>query len=457
MVLTIEKIVYPGRRLGRHEGKVVFTDRGLPGEVVEVEVVRDRKSYTEARTARIVEAAAARREPRCGHYLVCGPYQEMDYAQQLAVKKDQVEEILGRELKEAIGIGEIGPSPEIWGYRNKIQLRVLWERERAEFVYNEPGEEASFVPVDRCHLVPERMNDLLAEVRERMNAGPWTSVTGVEIKSSRASGESLVVVHLDSGKDAAEVAAGLEEMRLRYDLAGAVGFVFDGKRVAKERLFGRDFIEERVGGLTYRIGARSFFQVNVGILERVFGDMEAAVAGMGMADPVVADLYSGLGTFGMFLAGKAREVFGVEADEENVAYLKKNLDRQPDRELRGLRGDERGVAAGGPGEAGRGSSCSIRRDGGSTPGWSRRSARDPVPVILYLSCNPTTLARDLKPLARRRPTSSRDLKVYDFFPHTPHIECLAILMGDMISISHFDLFTSRGGCRCKTRRVKLYS
>jgi 23S rRNA (uracil1939-C5)-methyltransferase len=427
MVLTIEKIVYPGRRLGRHEGKVVFTDRGLPGEVVEVEVVRDRKSYTEARTARIVEAAAARREPRCGHYLVCGPYQEMDYAQQLAVKKDQVEEILGRELKEAIGIGEIGPSPEIWGYRNKIQLRVLWERERAEFVYNEPGEEASFVPVDRCHLVPERMNDLLAEVRERMNAGPWTSVTGVEIKSSRASGESLVVVHLDSEKDAAEVAAGLEEMRLRHALAGAVGFVFDGKRVAVERLFGRGFVEEKIRGLTFRIGARSFFQVNVGILERVIGDMEAAMAGMGMADPVVADMYCGIGTFGMALAGRAREVFGVESDEENIASLKKNL---------ALNGIGNFAVCEGTSEEWM-EEILERGPGVVVLDPPRRGidgrivealGRGPVPVIMYLSCNPATLARDLKPLVSGGYELAA-LKVYDFFPHTPHIECLAILMG----------------------------
>lgn len=432
MRLTIEKIVYPGRRLGRLEGKVVFTDRGLPGEVVEAEVFRDRKSYAEARTSRIVEASADRREPRCGHFLACSPYQDMDYALQLRVKKAQVEEILSRELKRTVEVGEVVPSPEVWGYRNRIQLKALWERERAEFVYNEPGEEASFVPVDRCFLVPERMNDLLAEMRERMNGGPWTSVTGVEIKSSRSNGQSLVICHLDSGKELTEISGGLEELRLRYDLAGAVGFVFDGKRVAKERLFGRDFIEEKAGGLTYRIGARSFFQVNVGILERVFGDMEAAVAGMG--DPVVADLYCGLGTFGMFLAGKAREVFGVEADEENVVYLKKNLalnrignfavcEGTSEEWLPEILERRAGVVVLDP----------PRR--GIEARMVEALVRDPVPVVLYLSCNPTTLVRDLKPLLAGA-YELADIKVYDFFPHTPHIECLATLMGDMIPVSH---------------------
>ena len=422
MRLTIEKIVYPGRRLGRHEGKVVFTDRGLPGEVVEAGIYRDRKSYAEARTERILEPSADRREPRCGHFLACSPYQDMDDGLQLRVKKVQVEEILSRGLKRAVGVDEVAPSPEVWGYRNRIQLKALWERGQAKFVYNEPGEEESFVAVDRCHLVPERMNDLLAEVLERTNGGPWTSLTGIEVKSSRANGQSLVVCHLDSGADLDEVARGLEELRLRFDLAGAVGFVFDGKRVARKRLFGRNFVEESVRGLTYRIGAQSFFQVNVGILERVFDDMEAAVATM--ADPVVADLYCGTGTFGMFLAGRAREVFGVEADEENVAYLKRNL---------ALNRIGNFAVCEGASEEWLPEILERRADvivldpprRGIDARMVEALARDPVPLVLYLSCNPTTLARDLKPLLEVYELAG--LKVYDFFPHTPHIECLAWL------------------------------
>ena len=422
MRLTIEKIVYPGRRLGRHEGKVVFTDRGLPGEVVEAGIYRDRKSYAEARTERILEPSADRREPRCGHFLACSPYQDMDDGLQLRVKKVQVEEILSRGLKRAVGVDEVAPSPEVWGYRNRIQLKALWERGQAKFVYNEPGEEESFVAVDRCHLVPERMNDLLAEVLERTNGGPWTSLTGIEVKSSRANGQSLVVCHLDSGADLDEVARGLEELRLRFDLAGAVGFVFDGKRVARKRLFGRNFVEESVRGLTYRIGAQSFFQVNVGILERVFDDMEAAVATM--ADPVVADLYCGIGTFGMFLAGRAREVFGVEADEENVAYLKKNLASNRIGNFAVCEGTSEEWM---PEILERRADVIVldppRR--GIDARMVEALARDPVPLVLYLSCNPTTLARDLKPLLEVYELAG--LKVYDFFPHTPHIECLAWL------------------------------
>lgn len=117
MQIRIEKIVYPGRRLGLVQGKVVFTDRGLPGETVEVEVFKERTSYAEARTTGIVEPSPARVEPRCGHYLACSPYQDMDYALEVEIKRIQVEEILTRALKRPFARLAITPSPEVWGYR----------------------------------------------------------------------------------------------------------------------------------------------------------------------------------------------------------------------------------------------------------------------------------------------------------------------------------------------------
>jgi len=422
MLIRIEKIVYPGRRLGLIEGKVVFTDRGLPGELVEAEVFKDRRSYAEARTVRVVEPSPDRVEPRCGHYLACSPYQDMDYGLQVEVKRKQVTEILTRELRRPFGHLTMTPSPEVWGYRNKIGLRVLREDGTAKFVYHEPGERESFVAVDRCHLVPDRVNALLGRLIESINAIPLATVEGVEIRTSRASGESLVLCELGSEAETAAVAGALKDLKREFGLVGAVASVFDGKRFHDERLFGRDFIEERAGGLTFRMGARSFFQTNVGILERVFADVTAASGPT--ADHVIADLYCGLGTFGLYMARRAREVFGVEPEAENVDFLKKNL------ELNGI--GNFAVCAGRAEEwlpeiLERGPKIIIldppRR--GVHPEIVSALAEDPVPRILYLSCNPTTLARDLKGLVEAYDISS--VKAYDFFPHTPHIEALAVL------------------------------
>jgi len=422
MIIRIEKIVYPGRRLGLLEGKVVFTDRGLPGERVEIELLKDRRSYAEARTLRVVEPSPARVAPRCGHYLACSPYQDMDYGTELGIKQRQVTEILTRELKRPFEPVPLAPSPEAWGYRNKIGLRVLREDGRAQWVYHEPGEQALFVPVDRCYLVPDKVNDLLAALLAAIEEGPLATVDGVEVRTTRAGGESLLVVDLAAETELAAVAAAFGALKKEHKLAGAVASIYDGKRFRDEKLFGRDFVEERAGGLVFRIGARSFFQINIAILERVFEDVAAAAGPLGEA--VVADLYCGLGTFGLSLARRAREVFGVEPEAGNVAFLKKNL---------ALNGIGNFAVCEGTAEdwlpdiLERGPAVVIldppRR--GVDPRIVKELVEDPVPRILYLSCNPTTLARDLKGLLEAYDIAR--VQAYDFFPHTPHIEALVVL------------------------------
>jgi 23S rRNA (uracil-5-)-methyltransferase RumA len=422
VLIRIEKIVYPGRRLGLLAGKVVFTDRGLPGETVEVEIFKDRRSYAEARTLRIAELSPARVAPRCAHYLACSPYQDMDYAFEVDVKRTQVAEILGRELRRPFAGLMLTPSPEVWGYRNKIGLRVLREDGAAEFVYHEPGEQASFVPVDRCHLVPDRVNDLLAGLLAAIRAVPLATVDGIEIRTSRSSGESLLLCDLASEAETAAAAEAFRGLKREFGLVGAVASIYDGKRFRDEQLFGRDFIEERTGGLTFRIGARSFFQTNIGILERVFEDVAAAAGGT--AEAVIADLYCGLGTFGMSLARRSREVFGVEPEAGNVVFLKKNLalngignfavcEGTAEEWLPEILDREPAVVILDP----------PRR--GLDPAIVRGLVEEAVPRLLYLSCNPTTLARDLKGLLAAYEVT--DVRVYDFFPHTPHIETLAVL------------------------------
>lgn len=422
VTLKIEKIVYPGRRLAHDQGKVVFTDRGLPGETVEVELLKDRASFAEGRTVSVVESSPDRIEPRCGHYLACSPYQDLRYELQLEVKRGQVAEILARELRVDARVPAVTPSPEVWGYRNRIRLKVLWREDGPTFVYHEPGEEALFVPVDKCYLVSEGVNDLLAEILRFIGHEEWEAVSAVEVRESRARRRSLVVLHLESASRIEEMTAKLSGLHERFPLSGIAALVQEGKKVHEVRLGGAARLEEAFGGLTFRIGARSFFQVNVGILEKVFDDVGAAVRDV--AERGVADLYCGLGTFGIFLAKGAREVFGVEPEPANIAFLKKNLtlnrvgnfavcEGTAEEWVEYVLDKEVEVVVVDP----------PRR--GVDPGVLAELTVRPVSRLLYLSCNPTTLARDLKTLLGAY--ELRDVKVYDFFPHTPHIETLAVL------------------------------
>jgi tRNA/tmRNA/rRNA uracil-C5-methylase (TrmA/RlmC/RlmD family) len=197
-------------------------------------------------------------------------------------------------------------------------------------------------------------------------------------------------------------------------------------------LRGEEFLDEIVMGKIFRVGPRSFFQVNIGMLPLVVSDMESAIASSGMRNARLADLYCGIGTLGILLAKEGQKVTGVESEGANIACLRKNLELNRIEGYRILEGrSERWIS-------------SIVKEGvdilvldpprrGVEPGLIQILGDSPVSLVLYLSCNPSTLVRDLKNLLKSYELKS--LKVYDFFPHTPHIESLAVLKTGVPSIS----------------------
>ena len=425
MIVRVEKVVYPGRRLARHENKVVFTDSGLPGETVEVEVVRERGSFTEARTVKVVEPSPSRVEPRCGHYLACSSYQEMDYGLQLELKRAQLEEMIGRELKRLPAPVKVVPSPETWGYRNRISLKLVRPGGGRPFLaYNEPGEQASFTAVETCALVPDRLNELAAECLTPAVGRDWRSLRGLELRLSRAAGQALVGLRVAARDDLDDMARVFSWAGFKGRVSGAVALVERGRSVREVTLAGEACLEERAGGTLYRYGARSFFQVNTGILERVIADIRALVEPLGGA--FVADLYCGIGTFGLALAGGAEEVVGVESEPASVTFLRKNIELNRAANFTAVAGRSEEKL---PALLARRPDVVVldppRR--GVAPEMTEALRKMPVPLLLYLSCNPATLARDLKDLLPAY--KLRSLTLYDFFPQTPHIESLAVLEG----------------------------
>jgi 23S rRNA (uracil1939-C5)-methyltransferase len=420
--ILIKKIVYPGRSLADTDGKVVFTDEGLPGEVVEVEPVRERASYIEARTVGIIEPSARRVEPRCGHFRACSPWQNMEYALQLEVKAGQVREIFSRELRVDLDRLEVVPSPKIWGYRNRARFHVLWQDNEPFAAYHEPGSEAAFIRTERCELVPDEMNGLLGAVIGGIGKGDLRGLTDIEIRRSAADGRMLISLGMGSGAEPGAVREVFGRLKDDYPLAGIVGLLNDRKKTSQVQLLGKGFVEENVAGTRFRIGAQSFFQVNIEQLAAVAGEMRRIAAASG--EPRIADLYCGIGTFGVLLAPGAKEVFGVESEEANIRFLKRNLTQN---------GVGNYSVCEGTSEEWIGEILDRNIDliildpprKGVAPDLARALADDPVRTLIYLSCNPATLARDLKILLGAYELA--EVKVFDFFPHTPHIETLTIL------------------------------
>ncbi|MBC7349746.1 MAG: 23S rRNA (uracil(1939)-C(5))-methyltransferase RlmD [Candidatus Aminicenantes bacterium] len=423
MELRVEKIVYPGRALARAEGKIVFTDEGLPGELVEVEILKDKKNYAEARTLKILEPSADRQLPRCGHYQACSPYQVMTYDLELRTKKAQLLEIFSGLYVGHQQPLELVPSPQIYGYRNKIRLSFSWQAQPPFLAYHKPGSRASFLPVESCALVSEKVNAIISRFKTLLRGEPLPAIRHLEIRESFWSGELLLLLEA-AEEDSLERAAHLWLPALTMDspVAGVVGLVQEGRRKIFSRLIGRDYLEEKVGQVVFRYGAGSFFQVNPPQLEKVAEKIKQHL--QPQAPVKLIDLYAGLGTFGLLLSASASEVMAIESDPSNIFFLKKNLRLNRIQHL---------VVAEGRSEDWIDDILEFRAGAlvidpprkGLAEELVEALVSHPPGLVFYLSCNPTTLARDLKKFLQAY--ELLEIIGLDFFPRTPHIETLAVL------------------------------
>ncbi|MCX6561584.1 MAG: 23S rRNA (uracil(1939)-C(5))-methyltransferase RlmD [Candidatus Aminicenantes bacterium] len=421
--LEIRKVVYPGRSLGYLDGKTCFTDEGLPGETVDVERLKDKPDLIEARTVGIRVRSARRVEPRCDHYSACSPYQIADYPLQLDLKAGQLKELLaGLETDGKKDIG-IEPSPLVWEYRNKARFRILWTAAGPVPAYNRPGRRDSFVPALGCRLLLPAVRETVA--RAVAAARPLRScLEDVEVKASSTTGEILVVLHGRSAPKPKEVDPLLSAVLENPRIVGIVSLTTRGGNLEERVLWGRRFLDDAFGGAPVRIGPLSFFQVNASIQPAVLAEMRGVLKGRKAR--TLADLYCGVGAFGLALLPEVETVYAVESEPEAVSFLKINAART---------GSPRFTICDGTAEEwldwilDRKVDAVIvdpPRKGLDETVLNGLIAR-PVPALIYLSCNPSTLARDLRRLLPAYRVVS--LRGYDFFPQTPHIETLAVLEG----------------------------
>ena len=423
--LSIEKIVYPGRRLARLDGRVFFTDEGLPGETVEVEILKERSSFVEARTTAILTSSPRRIPARCGHFLACGSYQGLPYADQLDLKKTQFREMFKAPGPALPAEFEIVASPREWHYRNKIRFSLRGSGPEAFLAYHVPGSREAFLPTDgRCFLATDQSCTIAGAVLAAVREHGIPDLAEIEVRESRSEGNFLLNLFWRTRRSEAAFEAILPALSPRFPVSGVVSWTPGrGERSTAFLEWGTDTITERAGERIYEIGAGSFFQINGAILPLV---LDAVVAAAGLrGTETVADVYGGVGTFGLTLSKSAGRIFVVESFPENIRRLESNITGN---------GLENVEVCRGPAEnwmtdlAGRGLDLVFldppRK--GLAPEVVRALNEHPVGKILYLSCNPATLVRDIGLLGRTYSPSS--VRLFDFFPQTPHIETLAVLV-----------------------------
>jgi 23S rRNA (uracil1939-C5)-methyltransferase len=398
----LTQIAYNGYAIGRHNGKVVFVSYALPGETVEADIYENRKNWAKARPVRILEKSSRRVEPECPHFGAggCGgcQWQHIQYDSQLdfktAIVKEQIRRlggILTDVVKPAVSAG----SP--WAYRNHVRLHggaKGWGFVREDGRGN--------VDVKTCPIMHEHLADMLAVRLPADKSEKLTLRTGVRTN------ERMMI--LETEKSVAPDLKLPESTSL---------IVVKGKR--KPRILaGRDHYFEEVAGRKYRISAKSFFQVNTGGAEILL----ELVKKYGHPDSTekVVDLYSGVGLFALPFLSSSDRVTAVESEKSAAEDLRFNGGNQGEK-LRILKKNVRS-ALGKEIESADIIICDPPRRGCGREVIRKITKMVPKKLV-YVSCDPATLARDARWLSIYG-YILKDVQPVDLFPQTYHIETVSL-------------------------------
>ena len=446
--LRIESLAFGGNGVARLEGFVLFVRRGLPGDLVRARVTRVKRSHAEAEMVELLEPGASRVEAPCPYFGDCGGcrFQDLAYEVQCESKAAQVRDALVR----IAGIVEpplepIIPAEEIYGYRNKLEYSFSATPEGPALGFHHAGRWDELLPIERCLLTTELGNSIRASVvewarEEVLEAYDQKEKRGylrhLVVREGRNTGQALVmlVTASDTPFDRDFLVRSLTKFPEVRSIYWAVNDgVGETTNVPAKLICGEEAIEEELCGLNFRLRPNAFLQTNTLMAEKLYS-LAGEYAGL-TGDETVWDLYCGTGTIGLTLARQARSVWGIEISEESVACALENAERnsvgniaffagnvgQVIRELK-ERSGEPDVVVVDPPRAGLAGKA------------LRRLAETGAPRIVYVSCNPTTLAGDFKQLQEQAGYRLVRAQPLDMFPHTPHVETVALLERETASI-----------------------
>jgi 23S rRNA (uracil1939-C5)-methyltransferase len=431
--LTVESLAFGGAGVARYEGYVVFVRDAVPGDRVRAVVTKRKKAYAEARTVALLEAGPERIEAVALH--PGAPWQVLPYERQIAVKAEQVDDALRRIGRlDGYELEPLVPALEQWRYRNKLEYSFGTGDDGALVCgFHAPGSWERIEHVEDCLLASEAGN------RARRAALQWCRERGLGAYDRRAQTGLLRNLVVREGRRTGDLQVRLvtsDEPVELHGLAEAVGAgsvvwtrALDvGETTAGGRtevLHGTEAIEEELGGLRFRISADAFFQTNTEMAERLYA-IATEYAGLQGWERVY-DLFCGIGTIGLSLAPRAGEVWGLELVEDAIADAIANARRNEIDNVRFFAGDVRLALRQLVETAGRPDVLVVDppRAGLSAKVVRRVIEASPTRIV-YVSCNPTTLAPNAAQLVEAG-YALRRVRPVDMFPQTPHIECVALL------------------------------
>ena len=448
--IRVEDYAAEGKSLARVDGKVIFIENAVPGDIVDLRLGKNKKDWAEGHIIAFQQYSADRVEPFCAHFGVCGGcrWQMLPYARQLQYKQQQVEDVLRRIGKVALpAVNPILGAPETTRYRNKIEYtfsnrRFLLPSELHDPTVTPEQNVAGFharglfdkvVDIDTCHLQAEPTNRLRKAVRD---FGLTHQLSFYDIKEHRGWLRNLQLRICTTGEVMANLVVGYEDEALIGELSGLLMQQFpdlttllvtvnpkwnDSITGLEPRvLHGKGYVEERLEDFRFKIGPKSFFQTNTRQGEGLYRVTREYAELTGRE--TVYDLYCGTGSIGIFCSRQAARIVGVEAIDEAVADARENALLNGIGHARFFAGDvvdvcqdEFFVREGRPDVI-----ITDPPRAGMHAGLVNKILEIAAPTVVYVSCNPATQARDLALLDVKYAVTR--VQPVDMFPHTHHIE-----------------------------------
>lgn len=388
--IKIEKISYDGKGIGYIDGKVAFVSNALPNEIVNAKIIKENKNYYECETQEIIKKSEKRVKPACPYFSECGgcSYMHVTHEDEVEYKVNALKEILKRNAVIDAKVSTIISNNEL-GYRNKLSLKV----ENYEFgFYKEESHE--FIKIDECLLASLAIRNIF-KLKEYLKFKE-----GNILIRSNFNDEIIIKINSESSVD-----LNIEKLKEHIKLVGII--------INDKIIYGEDFFIEQVHNYFYKVNINSFFQINLNILDKVINLLREKEYN------TVADLYCGVGTLGIPL--KKQKLYGIEIVKEAVidAIYNAKINKQDNKYLLGSAeainkiNDKIDTIIIDPPRAG------LNK---KTLDFLINYQSD---NLIYMSCNPMTLAKNLKSLSTVY--NIEEVFYLDMFPRTKHIECVSVL------------------------------
>ncbi len=452
--IQVIDIAEEGKGVGKSDDLVIFIDKAVPGDIVDVELIRRKKKFFEARIQNLVKPSEHRTEPFCQHFGVCGgcKWQHLNYDAQLLFKQKSVSDALQRLAKvDVSGMETILGSKASRYYRNKLEYTFSDKRwltdgdmrsdepmQMNALGYHIPGRFDKILDIEHCHLQADPSNDIRNKIREYALA---RGISFYNLKEHSGSLRNLIIRTSSTGElMVILVFAYADEIQIREMMS----FIADEFKAITSLLYiinqkkndtifdqdihiyaGPDHIFESMNGLKFKIGPKSFYQTNS---DQAFELYKIAKDFAGFkGHELVYDLYTGAGTIANFIASDVKKVIGIEYVPSSIEDAWVNSEINGIRNTSFFAGDMKDILI--PDFiAEQGKPDVIITDpprAGMHPDVVQRLLEIEAEKIVYISCNAATQARDIAILVKKYEVSR--IRPVDMFPHTQHVENVVLL------------------------------